>query len=66
MKDYDELIDFVENNLGIKLLPYQKILLKILENMNNLIPITSSWRRICPISYMTLSQAFRQEKSEKN
>ena len=66
MKDYDELIDFVENNLGIKLLLYQKILLKILENMDNLIPITSSWRRICPISYMTLSQAFRQEKSEKN
>ena len=29
MKDYDELIDFVENNLGIKLLPYQKIILKI-------------------------------------
>lgn len=66
MKDYDELIDFVENNLGIKLLPYQKIILKILENMDNLIPIASSWRRICPISYMTLSQAFRQEKSEKN
>ena len=66
MKDYDELIDFVENNLGIKLLPHQKILLKILENMDNLIPITSSWRRTCPISYMALSQAFRQEKSEKN
>ena len=66
MKDYDELIDFVENELGIKLLLYQKILLKILENMDNLIPITSSWRRTCPISYMTLSQAFRQEKSEKN
>ena len=66
MKDYDELIDFIENELGIKLLPYQKILLKILENMDNLIPITSSWRRTCPINYMTLSQAFRQEKSEKN
>lgn len=66
MKDYDELIDFVENELGIKLLLYQKILLKNLEKMDNLIPITSSWRRICPISYMTLSQAFRQEKSEKN
>ena len=66
MKDYDELIDFVENELGIKLLLYQKILLKILENMDNLIPITSSWRRTCPINYMTLSQAFRQEKSEKN
>lgn len=66
MKDYNELIDFVENNLGIKLLPYQKIILKNLENMDNLISITSSWRRICPISYMTLSQAFRQEKSEKN
>lgn len=66
MKDYDELIDFIENELGIKLLPYQKILLKNLENMDNLIPITSSWRRICPISYMTLSQAFRQGKSEKN
>ena len=66
MKDYEELIDFVENNLGIKLLPYQKIILKNLEKMDNLIPITSSWRRICPISYMTLSQAFRQEKSEKN
>ena len=65
MKDYNELIDFVENELGIKLLLYQKILLKNLENMDNLIPITS-WRRICPISYMTLSQAFRQEKSEKN
>ena len=66
MKDYDELIDFVENELGIKLLLYQKILLKILENMDNLIPITSSWRRTCLINYMTLSQAFRQEKSEKN
>ena len=66
MKDYDELIDFIENVLGIELLPYQKILLKNLEKMDNLIPITSSWRRICPISYMTLSQAFRQEKSEKN
>ena len=66
MKDYDELIDFIENVLGIELLSYQKILLKNLENMDNLIPITSSWRRICPISYMTLSQAFRQEKSEKN
>ena len=66
MKDYDELIDFIENELGIKLLLYQKILLKNLEKMDNLIPITSSWRRICPISYMTLSQAFRQEKSEKN
>ena len=66
MKDYDELIDFVENELGIKLLLYQKILLKNLEKMDNLIPITSSWRRTCPINYMTLSQAFRQEKSEKN
>ena len=28
MKDYNKLIDFVENNLGIKLLLYQKILLK--------------------------------------
>ena len=52
MKDYDELIDFVENELGIKLLLYQKILLKILENMDNLIPITSSWRRTCPINYI--------------
>ena len=66
MKDYDELIDFIENKLGIKLLPYQKILLEIVENMDNLIPITSSWGRTCPINYMTLSQAFRQEKSEKN
>lgn len=66
MKDYDELIDFMGKELGIKFLPYQKILLKNLENMDNLIPITSSWRRICPISYMTLSQAFRQGKSEKN
>ena len=66
MKDYDELLDFIENVLGIELLLYQKILLKNLENMDNLIPITSSWRRTCPISYMTLSQAFRQEKSEKN
>ena len=66
MKDYDELLDFIENVLGIELLSYQKILLKNLENMDNLIPITSSWRRTCPISYMTLSQAFRQEKSEKN
>ena len=30
MKDYDELIDFIENELGIKLLPYQKIMLKII------------------------------------
>lgn len=30
MKDYDELIDFIENVLGIKLLPYQKIMLKII------------------------------------
>ena len=29
MKDYDELIDFVENVLGIELLLYQKIMLKI-------------------------------------
>lgn len=28
MKDYDEPIDFIENKLGIKLLPYQKIMLK--------------------------------------
>ena len=30
MKDYDELIDFVENVLGIELLLYQKIMLKII------------------------------------
>ena len=30
MKDYNKLIDFVENNLGIKLLLYQKIMLKII------------------------------------
>ena len=30
MKDYDELIDFMENELGIKLLLYQKIMLKII------------------------------------
>ena len=30
MKDYDELIDFIENELGIKLSPYQKIMLKII------------------------------------
>ena len=30
MKDYDELIDFIENELGIKLLPHQKIMLKII------------------------------------
>ena len=30
MKDYDELIDFIENELGIKLLPYEKIKLKII------------------------------------
>ena len=29
MKDYDELIDFIENVLGIELLLYQKIMLKI-------------------------------------
>ena len=30
MKDYDELIDFIENVLGIELLQYQKIMLKII------------------------------------
>lgn len=30
MKDYDELIDFIENVLGIELLLYQKIMLKII------------------------------------
>ena len=30
MKDYDELIDFIENELGVKLLLYQKIMLKII------------------------------------
>lgn len=30
MKDYDELIDFIENKLGIKLLLYQKTMLKII------------------------------------
>ena len=30
MKDYDEVIDFIENELGIKLLLYQKIMLKII------------------------------------
>ena len=30
MKDYDKLIDFIENELGIKLLSYQKIILKII------------------------------------
>ena len=30
MKDYDELIDFVENVSGIELLLYQKIMLKII------------------------------------
>ena len=30
MKNYDELIDFVENVLGIELLLYQKIMLKII------------------------------------
>ena len=29
MKDYDELLDFIENVLGIELLLYQKIMLKI-------------------------------------
>lgn len=30
MKNYDELIDFIENVLGIELLQYQKIMLKII------------------------------------
>ena len=30
MKDYDELLDFIENVLGIELLLYQKIMLKII------------------------------------
>ena len=30
MKDYEELIDFIENVLGIELLLYQKIMLKII------------------------------------
>ena len=47
MKDYDELIDFIENELGIKLLLYQKIILKNLENMDNLIPITSCCSSTC-------------------
>ena len=30
MKDYDELLDFIENVLGIELLFYQKNMLKII------------------------------------
>ena len=30
MKDYNELIDFIENVLGNELLLYQKIMLKII------------------------------------
>ena len=30
MKDYDELIDFIENVLGLDFLQYQKIMLQLI------------------------------------